>query len=258
MKISDIYSYLDQIAPFDTALSFDNCGILVGDPEAEVTTCLVCLDVTNAVIDEAVAVGAELILSHHPVIFEGLKQLPANSIPARLLRQKRTVLSAHTNLDFAACGVNYRLAEACGLMLDALTRIPSEPAAQADGFGLCGKLPQPLSAPDFAASVKAALGAESVKCTLGEKPIRTVAVSCGSGGYLLEEVLNADVDAMVTGEIKHHQFLLAQEAGLTLIDAGHFETEQIVLSPLCEALRKAFPTVRFLVSEAGKSPVTYL
>lgn len=258
MKVSDIYTYLDQQAPFGSALSYDNCGILIGDPEAEVSCCLLCLDVTGEVIDEAVRLGAQLILSHHPVIFQGLKQIRQDSLPVRLIQHNLTVLSAHTNLDVAERGVNYQLAKACGLELGSLQRLPADKASQADGFGLTGMLPEALSPPAFAASVKAALRADSVKFTDGGRPVRTVAVSCGSGGFLLEEALAAGLDALVTAEVKHHQFLLAQEAGLTLLDAGHFETENIIIPPLCEALSKAFPEISFLISQAGGNPVTYL
>lgn len=258
MIASEIYAYLDQQAPFQSALSFDNCGLLVGDPQAEVSRCLLCLDVTGKVIDEAVSLGAQLIISHHPVIFAGLKQIRQDSLPARLIRHGLTVISAHTNLDLAEHGVNYQLAKACGLELFSLQRLPADPAAQADGFGLTGTLPKALSPWEFAAAVKAALQSDSIKYTDGGRPVRTVAVSCGSGGFLLEDVLTAETDALVTAEVKHHQFLLAQEAGLTLLDAGHFETENIILPPLCEALEEAFPQAEFLISRAGTNPVRYL
>ena len=255
VKIRSIYEYLDSIAPFDTALSYDNCGVLVGSMETEVTRALVCLDVTTAVAEEAAECGAELIISHHPVIFHGLKRIPGDGLIERLVRNHLTVLSAHTNLDIAQYGVNYQLAKACGLCLDTLSRIPAEKERQTDGFGLMGELMEPIMPEQFAGFIKAALSAGSIKYTDGKKEIRTVAVSCGAGSFLLGEAMRAGADALVTAEVKHHELIEAFEKGFTILDAGHYETEQVILTPLAEELAVQFPTVSFYTT--GESPVCY-
>ncbi len=256
MTVQDIYRYLDQRAPFDTALSFDNCGILIGDEQAQVSGALVCLDVTESVVAEAVACGAELIISHHPIIFHGMKRICEGDLVYQIIRAGITVLSAHTNLDYAPYGVNHHLALACGLSPDSIRPLPSNPQNQTDGVGLVGKLNFVLSPEHFAQSVKQALSAERIKYTQGNREIQTVAVSCGAGGFLLDEVIRCNIDALVTSEVKHHQLIAAKTAGITLIDAGHYETEQVIVTPLAEELAGRFPTVSFY--PAGENPAFYL
>ena len=255
MQVRDIYEYLDGIAPFDTALAYDNCGVLIGSMETEVTRVMVCLDVTQTIADDAAQCGAELIISHHPVIFHGLKQIPANGLVNRLIQNRLTVLSAHTNLDMAQYGVNYQLAKACGICLDTLWKLPREREHQVDGFGLAGELATPMMPTEYAEFVKASLSTGCVKYTDGKKEIQTVAVSCGAGSFLLEEAINSGVDALVTSEVKHHELIEAYEKGFTILDAGHYETEQIVVTPLAEELASRFPEVSFYT--AGENPVCY-
>lgn len=256
MTVLDLYEYLDQRAPFSTALSFDNCGILLGDEEARVTKALVCLDVTDAVAKEAIACGAELIISHHPVIFHGLKRILKGDLVYQLIQAGITVVSAHTNLDMAEYGVNHQLAMACGLVLDTIRCFPKEEERQTDGCGLVGRLESPLQPEELALSVKESLSAGCIKLVAGSREIETVVVSCGAGSFLLDEAIYAGVDALVTSEVKHHEMLAAKAAGLTLIDAGHYETEQIVIRPLAEELAEQFSSISFYT--AGENPATYL
>ena len=258
MKIKDIYHYINEIAPFDTALSYDNCGILLGNPDREVTKCLICLDVTDAVLAEAVRTGAQLIVSHHPVIFHPVKRILADSLISRLLKENIAVLSAHTNLDMAERGVNRQLALRCGLIAETLRKIPADSAQQADGFGLAGNLPQSMMPSDFAAFVKRALGIQRIKYTDGKKEIRTVAVSCGAGGFLMDTVIQSGIDALVTAELKHHELLAAEAAGLTAVDAGHFETEQLIKEPLRQMLAERFGEIDFFCAGEEKNPACYL
>lgn len=258
MKIKEIYHYINEIAPFDRALDYDNCGILLGDPEKEVTKCLICLDVTEVVLKEAVRIGAQLIVSHHPVIFHPVRQILGSSLLSRLVKRDIAVLSAHTNLDMAEHGVNYQLALKCGLIPETLQKIPDDTAKQEDGFGLVGHLAQPMTPSAFGAWIKQSLGIERIKYTDGKKEIRTVAVSCGSGGFLLEAVLQAGIDAMVTAELKHHELLEAVSAGLTAVDAGHFETERIIKEPLRQMLADRFTEVDFFYAGEEENPACYL
>ena len=256
MTVLDIYRYLDQRAPFSTAMSFDNCGILLGDEAAKVDRALVCLDVTDAVAEEAIECGAELIISHHPVIFHGMKRIMKGDLVYKLIQAGISVISAHTNLDMAEYGVNHQLAMECGLVLGSIRCIPKEEERQADGCGLVGVLEAPMSPEEFGLFVKEVLSADRIKMVDGGKAIETVAVSCGAGSFLLNEAIRAGVDALVTSEVKHHELLTAKAAGLTLIDAGHYETEQIIVTPLAEELAEAFPTVSFYT--AGENPAKYL
>lgn len=258
--IADIYTYLDYTAPFDTALPYDNCGILIGSGEDPVARCLICLDVTDEIAEEAASYGAELIISHHPVIFHGLKRISKHSMLTKLIQNGIAVISAHTNLDMASDGVNYLLAEICGLDTANLKELPSLKEDQKeDGFGLVGTLPQSMSPRDYARFVKIALGADCIKYVDGGRPVQTVAVSCGSGGFLLKHVLaDGEIDALVTAELKHHEYILARSAGLTILDAGHFETEKHIVDALNQRLSSRFPEVNFLCAAQNRNPVSYL
>lgn len=150
--VNDIFSALDRLAPFETAMGFDNCGLLIGDPEAEVTSCLLALDVTHEAVARAEAVSAQLLITHHPVIFHPLKAVRKGQVVYSLTEKKLSVISAHTNLDLAAEGVNRALAEAIGLT-------GLEPLPNPDGLGLIGCFPEPLRVSECAALLKERLSA---------------------------------------------------------------------------------------------------
>ncbi len=231
MTVQEIYDYLNALAPFDTAEEWDNVGLLVGSPTDEVRRVLVALDATPAAVDAAVAVGADLIITHHPVIFSPLKTLDKNTVPYRLAQAGISVICAHTNLDKAPDGVNDTLADLLGL-----TDIYPTP----DGMCRIGTLPEVVKADSFAQNVAAAL-----TCTVrvnGGGDIRTVAVCGGSGGDFIE-ALAGTVDAFVTGEVRHHEWLAAGAAELTVVEAGHYATEVPVVDTLCRWLNEHFPAL---------------
>ncbi len=239
--IKDIYEYLDTIAPFDTQAEFDNSGLLVGDMDTKVSKVLMCLDITDKVIEEAKDISAQLILSHHPVIFSPIKSIQTDSVVYKLISSKLSALCAHTNLDIAEnIGVNSVLAKK--LNLQKTTLYPDE-------FLCVGELETPMTDREFALFVKNALDCKGVRYTKG-KVVKTVAVSSGAGseGVTLSE--KYDFDAFVTGELKHHHFLYAKEKSLCAVEAGHFCTEDIVIDPLKNLLAEHFPDVNFVKSQA--------
>ncbi len=240
--VSDVYAALNAFAPFDTAEAWDHVGLQVGDSAAAVTRALVCLDVTSAAVERAREIGAQLIVCHHPPLFEPLHLLATDSVPYRLAASSIAVIAAHTNLDRAAGGVNDCLCDALGL---------TDVAPIADGLGRVGTLEKPLSPIEFAKSVGAALHT-SVRLHAGRGEVRRVAAVCGSGGDLLADV-RADVspDAFVTGEIKHHEWLHAENT--TVVEAGHFATEQVAVCPLTARLNAALPEITWEAFE-GSAP----
>lgn len=245
-----------RIAPFSLAEEWDNSGFLAGDPQAQIDTVLVCLDITLPIIRQAEKAGAQLILSHHPVIFHPLKRVLADSPVYALIRAGLCAICAHTNLDLARGGVNDCLAGALGLR----NIRPLGENAPEEGEGVLGRigdLPQPMTADEFAALASRVLHpAGGVRYTDGGRPIRRVAV-CGGAGSELYRQLPEDVDALLTSEFGHHEFLDCLAAGLTAVDAGHYDTEQVVLSSLCGRLEALAPKVRFIrAQEAG--PARYL
>ena len=351
--VSTIYGKLNSLAPFATQESWDNSGLLVGDPDAGVHTALVVLDITPEAVQEARKIGAELIISHHPVIFRPLKKLEQGSVVWELARAGISAICAHTNLDKARGGVNDCLAAALGLeqvgnyavegrekhckltvfvpnshaeavrqaiigagagtiggytgctfsvegtgrflpgegtspylgqpgreeaaaevrlesvvpadKLDAVLAamrqahpyevpafdvVESVREGQEIALGRMGELPEPLLPEEFAQLCADRLGAD-VRWNRGGRPIRRVAVLGGAGGDYLYPAAAAGADALVTGEAKHHEYLDAARMGLTLLDATHYATEQVVLRPLAETLSASFPEVRFVVGRGG-------
>ncbi len=231
MTFSDIQQLIHTFAPFDTAEEWDNAGLLVGDPATEVNGILVALDATVDAVNSAAKAGANLLVTHHPVIFEPLRRLEADSLPYRLAAAGVGLLAAHTNLDKAAGGVNDILADLLGL-----TDVVTAP----DGMSRIGRLPAPMDPTAFAR-----LAAERLDTPVrlgAHRTVSTVSVCGGSGGDFIDELAPL-ADAFVTGEVKHHQWLAANQAGLTLVEAGHYATEVPVVAALCDRLRQAFPAM---------------
>lgn len=247
-----IYEYLDSWAPFSTAMSFDNAGLLSGSGKEEVRCAVLALDITPAVVEEAASCGAQLIVSHHPVIFNPLRRLLPGSAPWLLAQNGIAAICAHTNLDLAPGGVNTCLAQRLGL---SGIRTLSTDAPSGLPESLCGDLPAPMEPRAFALLVKEALGCEGVEYTEGGEPVRTVGLCSGAGGsYYPADPAAAGIQAFVTGEAHHHELLAARELGLTLVVAGHYHTEAVVLEPLRGRLAAAFPEVAFTVAASSVPP----
>ena len=242
-KRADILAFLEKKAPVGTAEEWDNAGLLADAGKEELHTVCVALDATPAAIDFAAKKGAGLLITHHPVIFHPLKCLTGDTPAVTALKKGVSILSLHTNLDKAAGGVNDTLAALLGLC-DVIT-LP-------DGMTRVGKLPTPRGAADFAKAVAAALAAPVAFC--GENTVETVAV-CGGGAGDGVFSLPTGVDAYVTGEMKHHEFLAARERGLCAVAAGHYATEVPVIYTLEKWLREAFPALTVAVF-ADTAPYT--
>lgn len=240
MTVSDIFNLINGIAPLETALSFDNAGVLLGDPEAEVTKAVVTLDATPAAVKKAIELGAELIITHHPIIFNPLKSVVKQSgnVVYECLSNGISVISMHTNLDVATGGVNDCLANA--LELQNISIITDE-----DGFSFRkGSLKKEMSADELAGYIKEKLGG-TVRYTDGKKTIKTVCVCGGSGTSELSLAMD-NADAFVTADIKHNVFIEADAKDFSLFDAGHFHTENVVVVPLAEMLNKKAEDVQFV------------
>lgn len=255
--IKDIYQYIDSFAPFETQMDFDNAGFLVGREQANVETVLVALDITLPVIQEAVHLGAQLIVAHHPVIFNPIKKVTDANVTGEkvlLLAENRIgAICAHTNLDAAQGGVNEVLAERLGLTdLEHLHPDGEDREGRTYGIGRVGTLTTPLDTKSFAEKVKRYLNASGVRYTDAGKPVCRVAVGGGSCGSMLRDAVNAGCDTFVTADVKHDVFLLAMELGINLLDAGHFATEDIITQPLADMLQTAFPQVSVLKSKVHK------
>lgn len=244
--VTHIYDAIDRLAPFWLTMDFDNTGILVGDRNREVSCALLALDCTPAVVEQARQLGAQLIVTHHPVIFHPLKRVNEDAVVYLLIRSDIAVISAHTNLDIAQGGVNDALASAIGLRdCRGLELLNEQTGAW---LGRIGTLPEPLSPEAFAAHVKSRLNAASVKFAATPRAICTVALCSGSGADCLDAAISAGADALLTSEVKQHEYLAAAAAGISIFDAGHFDTEDIVIEPLRDYLAKEIPDVHFFTT----------
>ena len=244
VRIENLLSWMDDYAPFRYAESWDRCGLLVGDPRAAVERVLVALDPTSMTIGEAAANGCQCLITHHPLFLRPLEDLRTDRFPGRLIAAALAngihLIAAHTNLDSARQGTNDQLAELLGL--EAVKPLESAAGwsneARYGGMGRIGRLREPVSFAVLVAAVQKALGGLPVR-TVGDpdRRVQQVALWTGSGAGLLEQVIAGGSDVYVTGYIKYHEAQRALEAGLALLDIGHFASERLVVAPVAEYLQ---------------------
>jgi len=249
VTVSQILDYLETIAPADTKMEWDNVGLLCGSKAAPVSKILVALDPFEQVCEEAAAWGAELIVTHHPLIFHAPNAVTDETSIGRcimkLCRAGISAINAHTNLDCATGGVNDVLAETLGL--SHITAIPHT-GTSAPGLLRRGSISQ-QSLDDFLAHVKAALDCEGLRYVSGGKNVHRVAVGGGACADGLLDALDAGCDTLVTADVKYNQFWDARDLGMNLIDAGHFHTENPIVAVLAEKIAAAFPEIQVKISE---------
>lgn len=257
--IKDLYQYIDSFAPFETQMDFDNAGLLVGRENAPVEKVLVALDITTPVIREAVNMGAQLIVAHHPVIFHPLKRVSNSDVTGEkvlmLVENRIGAICAHTNLDAAQGGVNELLAKRLGLAdLTHLHPDGEDREGRTYGIGRVGTLSTnvPMDTKAFAEKVKRDLNAAGVRYMDAGKTVFRVAVGGGSCGSMLHDAVAAGCDTFVTADVKYDVFLDAMELGINLLDAGHFATEDIVTQPLAALFQEAFPEISVTKSTVHK------
>ena len=254
--VADILNFVQTLAPRTMKMDWDNVGLLCGSKSTPVTKVLVALDPFEHVCAEAAEWGAELIVTHHPMIFRPLHSVTDETSIGRgimtLIRNGISAVNAHTNLDQAPGGVNDVLAKKLALVNVEVVN-PCGIAESGESWGLLrmGQVPeQPLDA--FLNRVKTLLSCEALRYVNGGKPVRKVCVGGGSCADGMTEAIAAGCDTFVTADVKYNQFWDAHDLGLNLIDAGHFSTENPVVSVLTEKLAAAFPDVEFKISESHR------
>ena len=260
--VQSIFDMLQEKAPFELQLGFDNAGFLVGHHDAPVERVLVALDITEQVAAEAKALGCQLIVSHHPVIWGGAKTITDQTVMGRkllaLVENNLAAICAHTNLDAVADGVNDALARRLGLSdIGQLKQDGVDGQGRPYGIGRVGVV-QEQSLQDFALFVKRELGANGVRLVDGGKPVHKVAVGGGACADMMIDAMDHGCDTFVTSDVKYDGFLDAKAAGMNLIDAGHYPTENVVCPVLRDWLRAAFPELSVSISEVHHEVFTYL
>lgn len=242
--VADIYRFIDSFAPFDTQENWDNSGLLVGAYDAEVQKIGVALEVTSEVLNSAAEQGIDLIVTHHPVIFHPVKAVLRGTVLWEAIRRGLNIICCHTPLDKAEGGVNDTLAR----LLDF-----QQIGCDDSGFLRTGIF-DGIPARELADRVRVKLHADALRCCGMNRRIDRAAVCSGAGASLLADAKALGCDALITGDAGHHDFLDAEEMGLTLIAAGHYETETIIAPVLRDKILKAFPALDVAVL-AERNPI---
>ena len=248
VTVQEILRELKAFAPTELACNWDNVGLLV-DAGRPVSRVLTALDITADVGREAAAQSCELIVSHHPVIFDPLKRIAADDVPALLLQNGISAICMHTNLDAAPGGVNDTLADTLGMAREGRREF-------ADGCGRIGTVPA-TTATELARFCAATLHS-GVKYVDSPRPVTCLAEVSGAGGSYLQQAIDEGADCLVTGEAAHHIALLAKQKGVGLVVAGHWGTEQAVADVLAARLTAAFPGLTAVHAAADTDPYAYL
>ena len=246
VTVQDVLAEMRRVAPPELAQGWDNVGLLV-DAGRPVSGILTALDITPPVVEEAAARGCELIVSHHPVIFQPLKTLSCSDVPGMLLCSGISAICMHTNLDAAPGGVNDTLADILGLR---------DTVVFADGCGRIGTVDE-TTAEHLAKLCHNTLGT-GVRYVEADHPVTRVAEVSGAGGSYWQEALELGADCLVTGEANHHAACDAKRCGLGLVVAGHWGTEHPIAAVLRSRLSQAFPDLRVETADADRDPYTYL
>ena len=252
--VADILNFMETLAPRSLKMDWDNVGLLCGSRNTPVTKVLVALDPFEHVCREAADWGAQLIITHHPLIFRPLPSITDDTSIGRgittLIRNGISAINAHTNLDCAEGGVNDVLAATLGL-----ANVATVPGDAHSLLRMGEVTEQPVD--DFLASVKEKLHCDGLRYVDSGKPVRKVAVGGGSCADGMLDALDAGCDTFVTSDVKYNQFWDAKDLGLNLIDAGHFHTENPVMAVVAKKIAEAFPEIEVKISENHWDCVKY-
>lgn len=263
MKIKDVINYLHSIAPNHLQEHYDNSGLLVGSYEEEVKGILVSLDVTEAVIEEAKRLDVNMIVSHHPIIFSGLKRITGANYIERIVKQAIkndiSLFAIHTNLDNVyEHGVNTKIAQRIGLIDTKILQPKVDLNDDQIGAGIIGSLKNPMNEKDFLLMLKEKMSVNTIKYTqlLGHH-IQNVAICGGSGRFLLSTAIKQNADVFISSDFKYHEFFDADNQ-IVIADIGHYESEQFTIDLLHEILTEKFNKFAVHLTKVNTNPVNYL
>jgi len=261
VKIKEVLSALERYAPLPLQESWDNAGLQVGLTETEVSGALLCLDVNELIVDEAVAKGCNLIVSHHPLLFRGLKTISdmtdVQRTVMRAIQKGVTVVSMHTNMDNAEGGVNWMMAQKLGLREVKFLSGPPTSSGTAAGAGAVGEFDEAMASIDFIQKVKQTFHVACTMCNeLLRRPIRKVALCGGAGDFLLDEAIKAGADAFITGEMHYHQYF-GYEQQIQICVIGHYQSEQFTSEIFRDIIEHECPGVTTYIAETNTNPIHY-
>ena len=277
LRIHEIVSAFEAVAPLALQESYDNSGLIVGEMGAQVSKALLCLDSTEAVVDEAIANGCDLIIAHHPIVFGGLKRFTGGDYVQRALikaiRNNIAIYACHTNLDnVLRGGVNERIAQQLGFEAERVLRpvaadfgsfvgiggLDDSDVFRTAGAGVLCNLQKPMNVLDFLQHLKAKMGVEVVKYTKCDvEMVSKVAICGGAGSFLIGDALRAGADAFITSDVKYHEFFDA-EGKMLLCDIGHYESEKYTIDLFSNILSAKFPKFATIFAGTITNPIDYL
>ena len=271
VKIYQVVDALEHYAPLPLQEGYDNAGLQVGLTEAvEVSGALLCLDVTEDIVDEAIRKGCNLIVSHHPLIFRKLARISDENYVQRTVRKAIkndiTIVSMHTNMDAAKGGVNFKIAEKLGLRNLRFFGGEKEIDGVKGGEGVIGEITDEtdtlhadgIAADDLVLMLRERFQTECVQCNqLLRRPIRKVALCGGAGSFLLDAAIAAGADAFITGEMHYHEFF-GHEQEIQICVIGHYQSEQFTSEIFRSIITEKCPGVKCEISEINTNPIIYL
>lgn len=266
ITVKDIYDEIDRRIHFAAAEEWDNCGILAGDPTAAVTGIITALDITREVIREAEEKGAQLIISHHPIIFRPIRSVLTSTPTGMLLQKGLSAICCHTPFDMSPEGMAKGLFDLLETPLGLIhsSEEPLEKRACSAcpeenlSIGKIYRMREPLSAACCAERLKEALGCRFVRFSRGGGDISKIAVCSGAGGSVISEAAARGADGLVSGDFKHDEFIDAPGKELVLFDCGHFHTERIFGQLMADMLSEAFPNLEICAAESCADPAEYV
>lgn len=265
-KVAEIQDYLAHLAPPDLAESWDNTGLLIGDPSQTVEKILTCLTLTPDVAEEAISHKVDLIISHHPILFRPVQQITSASVEGKLLRDliqaNISVYSPHTSYDSAERGINWQLAhllglEEIGILRPVLTQSDSVENPQS-GAGRFGSLPAELSLKQVNQLIKQALQVSSLQF-VGDPDLRVqrIGIACGAAAEFLNDAHRHNCQVLLTGEARFHACLEARTLGMGMILPGHYATERPAMEQMAQLLHQQFPKLKIWPSQNEKDPLQW-
>ncbi len=254
-KVSDVIKAIERIAPLRFQDEWDNSGLQVGFAGDEVGKVLVCLDITEEIVDEAIAGKCNMIVSHHPLLFHSLKQVSDCTYQQRCvtkaIKEGIAIYSAHTSLDNAPGGVNHKIAELIGLKNPEWIE-PHEDS----GSGLIGELPEAMEPERFLETLKTTFKVESLRhIEPAGKPVKKIALCGGAGAFLMPLAKALGADCFITGEFHYHDYF--ESDGMLLVELGHYQSEQYTQDLLKDILQKAIPGLQIQITEINTNPTRY-
>lgn len=259
MKVKDIIALFESIAPLSLQEEYDNSGIQVGDVEKDISACLLCMDVTEEVIDEAIEKGCGMVISHHPLLFKPMKSITGASYVERCvikaIHNEIAVYAGHTNFDKIHGGVSFLIGRTLGL----IEMVPlAEEENQLDGLGVIGRLENPISLGLFLQQVKTKLNLSTIRSSdQSERMIQRVALCGGSGSSLAKYAMAKKADLYLTADLSYHDFFL-NTATFTVADFGHYESEYVIIDYFREIITNKFPNFAVLNSASSINPINYI